>query len=508
MKNNLLKMLSMVIALLVTSCIENDVPYPTIKGEVLKFAAVGETESVISKDQQTIKVVLADTVDIRKVKISQFEITPEAVCDLDVSKPIDCSQPVKFTITTYQKYQWVLEVSQPIERKVLLENQVGDAQIDVANTTVIVNVAASQDLYNINVIEMKLGPSTATTTPDPKLIKNFSRPQTFIVRYLDIVEEWRVFVIPTQVVVSTGNAQPWGMFAYLNGSIQAGSSETPAFEIRQKSESDWRVLSGSNINVSGSKITAKAVGLLPSTAYVYRAKLGENIGNEIEFTTEATPIIANLSFEDGYMAGKTWYPNAEGGNSYWATGNEGVTSALVGKNSNTTQVTDAVGGKAVRMETISVPVVQIAAGNLFTGTYKTIISNPKASAVMGRPYTGRPTQLVGWYKYSPRPINIDKDGKYQNMIGKSDFGHIYLRLENWGSATVRPANPKVIAYGEFKTDKEVSTYTKFQFDITYSDTETMPTHVSLVSTSSIYGEDFCGGVGSVLYVDEFSLVFE
>lgn len=509
MKNKLFNLLFLSITLFFAGCIQNDIPYPVIKGEVVKFSVRGEKECVIDKEQRIIKVILADSVDIRKVKINELAVSEGASTDFDISQPIDATKPIKFMVTTYQQYQWTIEISQPIERKVLFENQVGDPKIDVTNRTVVVDVAASQDIYNINVIEMKLGPSISTISPDPKTVKNFSRPQSFIVSYFEFAEEWRVFVIPTQVTVSTSKAQPWGVFAHLSGSIQAGTTDVPAFEIRKKSDSEWQLITGADVVVDGSRIKAKANGLTPSTAYVYRAKLGSNIGNEVEFTTEATPTIANLFFEEGYMSGKTWYPNKDGGNSFWATGNEGVTSTLAGgKNSNTSHTDDAVTGKAVRLETIAVPVVQIAAGNIFTGTYKTVISNPKASAVMGRPYTGRPTKLTGWYKYAPMPINVDKDNKYPAMKDKSDFGQVYLRLENWGTATVRPSKPEVIAYGEFKTDQLVSQYTKFQFDVVYTNTELTPTHICLVATASIYGEDFCGGVGSVMYVDDFSLIFE
>ena len=93
------------------------------------------------------------------------------------------------------------------------------------------------------------------------------------------------------------------------------------------------------------------------------------------------------------------------------------------------------------------------------------------------------------------------------MIGKRDKAHIYVTLEDWGGATERPANVKVIAHGELLSDEDVSTYKEFKFDIKYNDTVNRPTHIVLSATSSYLGADFCGSEGATLYVDEFELLF-
>ena len=85
---------------------------------------------------------------------------------------------------------------------------------------------------------------------------------------------------------------------------------------------------------------------------------------------------------------------------------------------------------------------------------------------------------------------------------------IYIRLENWGGATERPANPTVIAYAALENNQVVADYTQFDLKLEYYDKVTKPTHIVIVASSSRYGEDFCGGPGSVLYVDQFALSFE
>lgn len=488
-------------------CIENDVPYPVIHGKVESIEFNGQKETVIVADKREINTIINDTVDIRRVKVKSIKVTDDALSSLIQGDVLDLTKPYKFTITTYQQYDWVINATQPIDRKLRVENQVGEAEIGVINKTVRVKVTTDQDLRNINILEMQLGPSRSVTLPDYKLIHNFTVPQKFTVTYFDITEDWTVYISQTAELVSTKEPEVWAKFAYLNG-IGITTGTTPSFEWKKSEDQEWNVVPFDQISVAGGSFSTKLAGLEPSTAYIYRAVVGEDRGAEISFTTEAAPLPPNMNLNTWTLAGKTWYPNDVAENNYWATGNEGVTKPPVSKDSNTTPTDDAVEGKAARMETVKVPVVNIAAGNLLTGTYKTNLTNPASSVTMGRPYTGRPTTFSGWYKYTPRKINVDKDNKHPEAMNTDDACHIYIRLENWGAETVRPPSPIVIAKGELKNDKTVAAYTKFTIDVSYIDLKTKPTHIVLVATSSVYGDDFCGGIGSILFIDQLELGFD
>ena len=74
-----------------------------------------------------------------------------------------------------------------------------------------------------------------------------------------------------------------------------------------------------------------------------------------------------------------------------------------------------------------------------------------------------------------------------------------------------------IAFGEFTGSKTVTEYTKFEFDINYSDTVSKPAKITIVATSSKYGGEFDDvgkkvigqvGDGSTLWVDEFELSYD
>ena len=241
--------------------------------------------------------------------------------------------------------------------------------------------------------------------------------------------------------------------------------------------------------------------------------IGENYGDPVAFTTEAAEEVPNLSFDNWTQKSKNWFPNSDASNSYWATGNEGVTIYTTANSTPVEGEGEAVEGKAARLETIgNVPLVKIAAGNLFTGIYKTNLGNPASSATMGRPYTGRPTHMTGWYKYNPAEVTTEGNSYSQNKhpeaVGQLDYCSIYIRLEDWGGASERPANPTVIAQATLEDNSVVSEYKQFDLKLQYNDPETKPTHVVIVASSSRYGDDFCGGPGSVLYVDQFALSFD
>ena len=67
-------------------------------------------------------------------------------------------------------------------------------------------------------------------------------------------------------------------------------------------------------------------------------------------------------------------------------------------------------------------------------------------------------------------------------------------------------DPGVIGYGRMFFDKDMTEYEIFHLDITYRSDRT-PTMITIVTSSSYMGDYFTGGSGSVVYFDEFKLVY-
>ena len=73
----------------------------------------------------------------------------------------------------------------------------------------------------------------------------------------------------------------------------------------------------------------------------------------------------------------------------------------------------------------------------------------------------------------------------------------------------------VIAYGKIESGATTSTkeglvngYEPFTIKLKYRDTTRKPSMIVIVAAASKYGDYFTGGKGSVLYLDEFSFVYD
>jgi hypothetical protein len=309
--------------------------------------------------------------------------------------------------------------------------------------------------------------------------------------------------VETDSNLSVTSVNAWGKFAYLYGSSKVTETSNVYFQIREIGASQWTSVLAEK---SGNNYSVKTPELDFATSYEARMMVGDRVSDYKTFKTEPFVEIPNLNFDTWTVSGKNYFANSKAEDSYWATGNTGVTSFLAGGNPANTvyEEGNVIKGKAAKMTTLTgITLVGAAAGNLFIGTYKTNMTNPSASVSFGREYTGaRPVKLSGYYDYKPTAISFGT--KPGNLT--TDECHIYIRL--WDG------NGKEIAYGEFIGKQKTDSYQKFEIDINYSDVDAKPAMITIVSTSSHYGGDFNGssvvgqvGAGSVLYVDEFMLSY-
>ena len=69
-------------------------------------------------------------------------------------------------------------------------------------------------------------------------------------------------------------------------------------------------------------------------------------------------------------------------------------------------------------------------------------------------------------------------------------------------------DPGIIALGQQNTSETDSGYVKFTLPLVYRDATRIPRYIVIAAASSRYGDYFTGGVGSVLCIDEFELVYD
>lgn len=329
--------------------------------------------------------------------------------------------------------------------------------------------------------------------------------------------------------------------ATLTGTLYNAGAARYGFKYRKAGESAWNeaVATGANgapRRTRANKGTAYSVtlsGLEPGTTYEYKAFADDfESGAVLTFKTEDKYIIPNASMESWstYQA-KTMlgdrtvtFPGTGDVTTHWDSGNEGAATA---NGILTDKSTDMVhsGTYSARLES-KIMFKMIAAGNLFFGDYvKTDGTN--GVLALGREYNGsHPTKLRVYANYRPGTnLSIKDDNKdYVGDLTDSgcDNGQIYVAL-TVGTVDIR-TNPKdrklfnvddeqVLAYGQvtwkeaFGPDGQLQ---MIEIPIEYKANArtTRPTHLIITCCASKFGDFFSGAEGSVMYLDDFELVYE
>lgn len=530
----------MVLLFSLQSCIENDIPYPTIKAEILAIDMDGMISAKFDEEAQTITVKVADTLDLKDIRIKKLEITKEAKVIPDSLSCIDFvhfpdssfmsadslpktantrmnfKKPVSFLLRTYQDYVWTVNVQHDITFLIKVKNQSGSPVIDELNKQVIIYV--DEDLQpkfdNIEIEEFRLGSSIATVFPLPNTVKDFRRPQKIDVMAFGDTVTWTVSVLHPSADDISAKLSVWAKRVYLSGGSKNGSV---SIQYRKKGEETWESVLSNEITINEGSYLAMMTHLQPETSYEYQITIDGKEEGLKEFTTDVAQQIPNLSFDDWYKEGKTWYADLDlsEANYWWDSGNKG--SNTVGEvNPTLPEEKDTKQNKAARLASTSVAGV-FAAGSLYTGSFGKVEGLSGASLNFGKPYTARPSKLKGFYKYTSGKVTHTKRDEVK--IDDADSCHIYIGLFNWTKpfpvstsegnfVDLSWNNPDMLAFGEFKSNQSIKDYEPLNIELKYRDYFTKPTYILIVASSSKYGDYFTGSTSSILLLDEFELVFE
>jgi len=344
---------------------------------------------------------------------------------------------------------------------------------------------------------------------------------------------------PDSAPLSAPTANAWAKLVYLTG--QASSSElTPeniTFQYREKDAAEWTTVAATQ---DGEDYKATITSLQPNTTYESRMAYNDEQYSEVtEFTTEDATELHNGDFDDWSYGtedyNKTWFADVSGSadfnTSFWDSGNIGTSTgmaALLGAKNPTSPeetIVHTPGGKSAKLASIYV-VIQFAAGNIYTGNYQETIMNPMGARInFGQPFTARPIALHGWIQYAPGTVNrgddsnLPADATLKN--GDIDQNSLYIALSDKGSPYEVlngekqfidfDNDPNIIAYGALPQEECVSTngeWKEVNIPLVYRSLERKPTHIIIVMSASKYGDYFVGSDSSVMYVDDFSLVYD
>lgn len=509
---------SCVVLVAAAGCIKNDIPYPRIAQNIVEIAAEGQSkEAYIDSVTYEATIYLEETTDIQNVRFSEYKVSTGGVSHPDLlDGTYDLSEPLFVNITRFQEYTWEVKAVQDIVRYFQVEGEVGESVVDPVAHRVIVNMPEDTDLSHLTLQRVKLGPEGITTispelNPGPL---DLAYPLRVNVTAHGRTEIWTIYAQFTDAIVTTTSVDAWSqvIWAYGNGPADVVNG----FQYREASSAEWIDIPSSEVHQTQGAFSCRIPHLKPLTEYVVRAVSGDNIGNEIKVTTQATADIPGGDFENWYQNDKKmWVPWAEGGMPYWDSGNGG--SITLGQ--NLTEPTDHVpaglSGRAAQCTTKFVGIGSIGklgAGSIFTGTY---VRTDGTNGVLafGRAWSLRPTRLRGYFQYKAKTIDY-ANNEWQELKGRPDSCHIYVALADWTAPYEIRTNPKnrqlfnknapsIIAYGELIYSGDMNDYKEFSIDLNYRDTSRIPTYLQITCATSKYGDYFTGGNGSVLYLDQF-----
>ena len=508
------------------SCIENDLSYPAVHPAFTAFEVEGQKSVSINKDSCTIDIVLGETADMSNVKVASYGLTDDTEIVGGMPEYLDLTDTLSLVLRIYKNVEWKISATQPIDRHIRCDNQVGEAEIDPVRKMAYVYVTETQPLTDIRINEMKLEPEGSRVVSTTGFVSQGGQsvPLTeacefpmvldcvimryFIVEYQGEQIEWSVKFLQKRVAVSLSSVQPWTVSAFVNG-VTNGQG-VPVIEYRKEAESDWSAWT--SLKVTGTSVSADIRGLEENTAYVVRLTNGADTSEEATFTTGVAEALPNLSFDDWYQDGKAWMPNASAASYIWDSANPGT--AGLGTVPTTPETSDVVSGKAARLETMTA-MGMLAAGNIYVGQFGNI-AGLGAELDWGTPFTARPLALKGYYKYAPKAIDMVKD-PYKDLKGQNDQCQIQILLADWADRFHINTSKKqfvdfdndknIIAYGSLTSSNTDPDYVEFTIPLVYRNGRT-PKYIVIVGAASRYGDYFTGGKGSVLKLDEFELIYD
>ena len=518
---------------LANSCLfENDMAYPVVDDFILSFEVEGQKSVTIDKDSRTVHVELSETADISNLKVTSVVLSDNAQIIGGVPDFLDLSDTLSIDVKVYESKTWRIYASQLVARYINVENQIGEAELDLASRTAIVYVSDAQEISNLLFYDLKLAPegtvirSTSGYDADGEMFTqecefpmylDCVHPRTFLMYYDGPIEqdkglyEWKLKVLKKKLSQQVTEVRTWCYHAKVYGTY-SGTGE-PVVEFRKASDSEW--IAVPDATFEGVGVTADILSLEPGTEYVVRIGLDGEYSSEQTFVTDMPEQLYNMSFDEWYEDGNVWYPYSEGSNPpVWDSANKGA-ATFIGS-STVPEESFVVKGKAAKLES-KFAVIAFAAGNIYPGKFGKV-NGIGAELDWGTPFSGRPTSLTGYYSYFP--MKIDKaDDSFNHLLGETDKCQVLVCLTDWdapfkvnttlGQFVDFDNDPAIIAFGKMETSEDTGgQYRQFTLPLEYRDRTRKPKYIVIACCASYLGDYFTGGIGSTMFIDEFEFIYE
>lgn len=341
-----------------------------------------------------------------------------------------------------------------------------------------------------------------------------------------IVEEDPLTVFAPENLLSVRSRR-----ATISGSVNALTENMPVFLYRVAGSEVWQQ---TEIPYSVGNFEINLTGLNPETRYEYAGKVGDVIYGKQEFTTESEFEIPYGNMETWGQAKNNRYILFPGDNyddesvQFWDSGNHGSATLNKTLTNASTDFSHSPSNSAKLLSQFVAPSLlpnlgKFAAGNLFVGRFGSTDGMSGANLQFGKPYDGsHPDALSVWVKYDPAIVDNASNSVSQLKEGDPDQGQIYIAfatkpadLQTGKGVYFDMNDPSILGYGE-KTWKDgeaagsASSLEEIQIPITWREgaSRQAAKYIIIVCSASKFGDYFVGGAGSVMYLDDFSLIYK
>ena len=364
---------------------------------------------------------------------------------------------------------------------------------------------------------------------------------------LELFVEYDTEVIDDMVVfepVSTGltpsaKYEIWAGHATVHADIDESEYSDPSkikIACCAKGSAEWRSFDA--VRDSEGVYSAVLTGLKGSTTYSYKLVIdGQDVGDPLSLTTEASTQLPNYDFETTSNAESdkwTSFYNPSSSDSrlktkFWDSGSSASAGMMGAKYAicySDSSVPAGIGStKSARLQSMNV-VVKFAAGNLFVGEFAGL-DGMNGKVNFGRPWTTRPTAIRFWFKYKGGVVDNAGGGITK---GEYDVCQLQVALGTWSPRTyggstdcpvqVNTANtstfwkygtlPETIAYANFEQrgNGSESAWKQVTVPFDYKSLTKYPTHILVSAAASKFGDYFAGSSDSAMWLDNLELVYE
>lgn len=320
--------------------------------------------------------------------------------------------------------------------------------------------------------------------------------------------------------------------ATLTGYVMTEDAADYGIKYRKQGDTDWiEVPAQAGTRAAGTAFKVSLTGLEPSTTYEYTVYSAGYDKVDIQtFTTEGVFIIPNNSMEEWgtYQASTPMgtktvqFPGTE--RNFWDSGNAGAAAAndILTEPSSTMLHSGSKSVKLTSKECGMFGINKFAAGNLFAGEY---VKTDGTDGVLsfGRAYdSSHPTKLSLYANYRPAVGSGKGANDAYIASGELDEAQIYvalstepieIRTKSSDQKLFNPAESCILAYGQVTLSENFGPdggLEKIEIPINYYDNAktVKPLYLIIVCSASKYGDYFSGGPGSVMYLDDFELIYD